>query len=55
MFVAKQATRHPIDMRHRERVGALLREALSGAELEDLLAEGAKLSEAGACRLALEN
>jgi len=55
MFVVKQATRHPIDVRHRERVGALLREALSGTELEALLAEGAKLSEAEACRLALEN
>jgi predicted ATPase/DNA-binding winged helix-turn-helix (wHTH) protein len=53
MFAAKQATRHPVDVRHRARVAAKLREELSGAEVEAMLAEGARLTEADACRLAL--
>ena len=55
MFAAKQATRHPIDARHRARIDALLHQAFGGAELDALLAEGAKLSEAEAYRLALES
>jgi predicted ATPase/DNA-binding winged helix-turn-helix (wHTH) protein len=55
MFATKQATRHPVDVRHRARVAAKLREELSGAEVEAMLAEGARLTEADACRLALES
>jgi predicted ATPase/DNA-binding winged helix-turn-helix (wHTH) protein len=55
MFAAKQATRHPVDVRHRARVAAKLHEELSGAEVEAMLAEGARLTEADACRLALES
>jgi len=53
-FVAKQAARHPIDMRHRKRLDELLREKLAPDELERLLAEGARMTEDEACRLALE-
>jgi len=53
-FVAKQAARHPIDMRQRKRLDELLRDKLAPDELERLLAEGAKLSDDEACRLALE-
>ena len=55
IFVVKQATRHPIDLRHRKKLHALLREKFAPDELEGLLAEGAKLSEDEACRLALED
>jgi non-specific serine/threonine protein kinase len=55
IFVVKQATRHPIDLRHHKKLHALLREKFEPGELERLLAEGAKLSEDEACRLALED
>jgi predicted ATPase len=54
IFAVKQATRHPIDARHRKLLDALLREKLVPDELERLRAEGAKLSEEEACQLALE-
>jgi tetratricopeptide (TPR) repeat protein len=53
-FVAKQAARHPIDMRHRKLLDELLREKLAPDELERLLAEGARMTEDEAYRLALE-
>jgi len=55
IFVVKQATRHPIDLRHHKKLHALLREQLAPDELARLLAEGAKLSEDEACSLALED
>lgn len=55
IFVVKQATRHPIDLRHQKKLHALLREKLAPGELEHLLAEGAKLSEEEAVNLALED
>lgn len=54
-FAAKEATRHPTDTRHYERLHVMLRESLPAAELERLLAEGAKMTEEDACRLALED
>jgi tetratricopeptide (TPR) repeat protein len=54
IFALKQATRHPIELKHRARVHALLREKLRAEEVEQLLAEGAELSEDEACRLALQ-
>ncbi len=53
-FAAKQASRPPNEARARNRLQALLREALTPDELERLLAEGAKMSEEETCRLALE-
>jgi hypothetical protein len=51
---AKEATRQPNEARARERLGAMMREKLSSGEIERLLAEGAKLGEDEACRIALE-
>jgi tetratricopeptide (TPR) repeat protein len=51
---ANEATRQPIEARAHDRLCALLRDKLDPGELERLLAEGAKLSEDEACRLALE-
>jgi hypothetical protein len=53
IWSAKQATRHPVEARLRDNLLALLREKLPDDELERLFAEGAKLSEDEACRLAL--
>jgi predicted ATPase len=54
IHTAKKSTRQPNEARARERLQALLREKLDRNELDRLLAEGAKLSEDDACRLALE-
>ena len=51
---AKDAPRQPNEARARDRLQGLLRENLSPDELERLLAEGARMSEDEACRLALE-
>ncbi len=51
---AKKMFRQPNEARAREKLHALLRAKLSACELTRLLAEGAKLSEEEACRLALE-
>jgi predicted ATPase len=51
---AKKMFRQPNEARAHEKLHALLRAKLSGCELTRLLAEGAKLSEEEACRLALE-
>lgn len=51
---ANGGTRAFIEARARDRLQALLREKLPAAELDSLFAEGAKLSEDEACRLALE-
>lgn len=51
---AKEASRQPNEARARERLQALLRKKLTADELERLLAEGAKMSEDEACRMALE-
>ena len=51
---AKAATRGRLTTRLRDRLHALLREKLAPDELECLLAEGAKMSEDEACKLALE-
>ena len=53
-FAAKKTSRQFNEARAHERLHALLREKLHPAELERLLAEGAKMSEDHACRLALE-
>jgi predicted ATPase/DNA-binding winged helix-turn-helix (wHTH) protein len=55
IFVAKTSLREPNEARARDRLHALLREKLAPGELERLLAEGARLSEEDACRLALED
>jgi hypothetical protein len=54
VHAAKAATRSRLTMRLRNRLNALLHDKLSLDELEQLLAEGTKLSEDEACRLALE-
>ena len=51
---ARQATRQANEARARNRLQLLLREKLSADELERLLADGAKISEEEACRVALE-
>jgi non-specific serine/threonine protein kinase len=55
LVTAKQAPREPNEARAYSRVQALLREQLDVAELERLLAEGARMTELEACRLALED
>ena len=54
MFAAKETSRQPNEARARGRLQSLLREKLAPGEFERLLAEGAKMSEDEACRLALE-
>jgi predicted ATPase/DNA-binding winged helix-turn-helix (wHTH) protein len=54
-WTANEATRQPIEARAHERLCAILREKLDPGELERLLAEGAKLGDDEACRLALED
>lgn len=51
---AKQAAREPNEARAHERLQALLRARFPPEQLERLMAEGAKMSEDEACRLALE-
>jgi hypothetical protein len=51
---ANGSPRQPNEARARERLQALLHEKLDPDELQRLLAEGAKLSEDEACRMALE-
>ena len=53
-YTAEESTRQPNEARARERLQALLHEKLDPDELQRLLAEGAKLSEDEACRVALE-
>ena len=53
-FAAKESSRQPNEARARDRLQVLLGEKLASDELERLLAEGAKMSEDEACRLALE-
>jgi predicted ATPase/DNA-binding winged helix-turn-helix (wHTH) protein len=55
VHAAKAATRSGLTLRLRGRLMALLHEELSADDLARLLAEGAKLSEDEACRLALED
>jgi predicted ATPase/DNA-binding winged helix-turn-helix (wHTH) protein len=54
-WTGQEAACHPLDARTRERLHAALHRQLSRDEVERLLAEGAKLSETEACRLALES
>ena len=54
-YAAKESPRQPNEARARTRLHALLREKVATDELQRLLAEGAKMSEDEACRLALEN
>jgi len=51
---AKEAVRQPNEARAQRRLQTLLREQLATGELTRLLAEGAKMGEDEACRLALE-
>jgi len=51
---ANGAARQPNEARARDRLNAILREKLPTDELERLLAEGAKMSDDDACRMALE-
>jgi tetratricopeptide (TPR) repeat protein len=53
--VARESPRQPNEARAHQRLQALLREKLSNDEFEQLLAEGAKMTEDEACRLALED
>ncbi len=53
-FAARKSARQPNEMRSRDRVQVMLQAEYSPVELARLLAEGATLSEAGACKLALE-
>jgi hypothetical protein len=53
-YAAKNSPREPNEARARERLHALLREKLPSGELDRLLANGAKMSEAETYRLALE-
>ena len=46
--------RQPNEIRSRNRVQAMLQEKFAADELARLFAEGAKMTEDGACRLALE-
>jgi tetratricopeptide (TPR) repeat protein len=54
-FAAKETSRQPNEARARDRLQALLRDKISPDEIERLLAEGAKMREDEACRLALED
>jgi predicted ATPase/DNA-binding winged helix-turn-helix (wHTH) protein len=54
VFVANNSTRQPNEARARDRLEMLLREKLAPDDLERLLAEGAKMAEDDACRMALE-
>jgi predicted ATPase/DNA-binding winged helix-turn-helix (wHTH) protein len=51
----QHATPHPVDARTTERLRSILADALSPAEVARLRAEGAELTEAEACALALAN
>ena len=53
-YKAKETSRQPNEARARDRLQPLLREQLTPRDLERLLAEGAKVSEDQACRIALE-
>jgi tetratricopeptide (TPR) repeat protein len=53
-FAAKQTPRQPNEVRARARLQTLLREKLVADELERLLAEGARMTDDEASRLALE-
>jgi hypothetical protein len=53
-YVAKKSLRQPNEARAHARLQVLLREKLHPDELERLLAEGAKMSEDEACRMALD-
>ena len=53
MYLAKEASRGPNEVRARERLRGLLREKLAPDQLKRLFAEGAAMSEDEACRLAL--
>ena len=54
-YAASQSVRQPNEARARERLHGLLHEEFSADEVLRLLAEGAKMSEDQACRLALDN
>jgi tetratricopeptide (TPR) repeat protein len=54
IFAAKETSRQPNEARARKRLQALLRGKLAPDELERLLAEGAKMSDDEACRIAVE-
>jgi predicted ATPase/class 3 adenylate cyclase len=53
-FTANESSRQPNEARAHERLQALLRDKLDPGELTRLVAEGAKMSEDEACRMALE-
>jgi hypothetical protein len=54
VHAAKAATRSRLTTRLRDRLHALLHEKLAPDELGRLVAEGARMTEDEACRLALE-
>jgi hypothetical protein len=54
-YAATQSVRQPNEARARERLHALLHENFSADEVLRLLADGAKMSEDEACRLALDD
>jgi predicted ATPase/DNA-binding winged helix-turn-helix (wHTH) protein len=53
-YAAKKAAREPNEARARERVRGLLRERFAAHELDRLFADGRKMSDAEACRVALD-
>jgi predicted ATPase/DNA-binding winged helix-turn-helix (wHTH) protein len=53
-FAAKKSSRQPNEARAHDRLQALLSDKLDPGELTRLLAEGARMSEDEACRMALE-
>jgi len=54
-FAAKGSSREPNEARARDRIQSLLREAFAPDELERLFADGARLPEGEAFRMALED
>jgi predicted ATPase/class 3 adenylate cyclase len=53
-YASRKMARQPNEIRSRNRVQAMLQEKFAADELARLFAEGAKMTEDGACRLALE-
>jgi len=53
-YASRKMARQPNEIRSRDRLQAMLQEKYAADELARLFAEGAKMTEDGACRLALE-
>ena len=53
-YASRKMARQPNETRSRDRLQAMLQKKYAADELARLFAEGAKMTEDGACRLALE-